>query len=96
MTDYIYCRRVKDNRDMIDFFIEASGRSVFLFRQHYATTVYERFKNGCRLEEALKFKKVGRAMENFNEKLPKYIRYIEKEEGIKILEKCGGRKKKTA
>ena len=46
MTDYIYCRRVKDRRDMIDFFIEVSGRSIYLFRQHYTTTVFERFKNG--------------------------------------------------
>ena len=96
MTDYIYCRRVDGSHDLIDFFIETSGRNIFLFRQHYTTTVYDRFRNGCRLEEALRFRKAGRAMENFNEKLPKYLKYIEKEEGIKIMGKVKNEKRKSA
>ena len=35
-------------------------------------------------------------MDNLNEKLPKYIRYIEKEEGIEVLNKTKAKKKRRA
>ena len=81
---------------MIDFYIEAEGKEIYMFTQHYTTTVYERFRKKCRVEDALKFMKVGRAMDNLNEKLPKYIRYIEKEEGIEVLKKTKAKKKRRA
>ncbi len=34
---------------MIDFYIEAEGKEIYMFTQHYTTTVYERFRKNAEL-----------------------------------------------
>lgn len=90
MAGYVFCRKDPDHYESINFYLEFKGRTYYLFTQHYSNTAYDRFKVRVRLEEALKHQK-GLALRSFNEKLPKYIKYIEDMEGITVLKKTARR-----
>lgn len=94
MTDYIICRKNEGSYTQIDFYVKTRGREIFLFSQHYSTLLYDRYKKPVYVSDALRYGKGGKAMTNFKEKLPKYIKYIEMEEGIDILEKTKQKKEK--
>lgn len=86
MSSYIYCSKDSNHFDMINFYLEFEGNNYYLFSQHYSNTAYDRFKSKKMLSEALKYQK-GLQLRSFNEKLPKYIKYIEDTEDIAVLKK---------
>ena len=86
MSNYIYCSKDPDHYNLINFYLTCGNETYFLFTQHYSNTAYDRFKNPVSLESAMKYQK-GLQLRSFNEKLPKFIKYIEDCEGITILKK---------
>jgi len=86
MLSYVYCEKDHDKFNLINFYLEHEGNIYYLFTQHYSNTAYDRFKNRKTLKEALKFQK-GIQLRSFNDKLPKYIKYIEDTENILVLDK---------
>ncbi|MBP1564175.1 MAG: hypothetical protein IJP18_03185 [Oscillospiraceae bacterium] len=86
MASYVFCIKDSEHFDKINFYLEFEGGTYYLFTQHYSNTAYDRFKFRVRLDEALKHQK-GMALRSFNEKLPKYIKYIEDMEGIVVLKR---------
>jgi hypothetical protein len=71
------------------FYIEASGETHFLFSQDYRRGVNKYFRDGVRLDDALNFSRAKGdcAIERTMEKLPSYIKYIEREYDLEILRK---------
>ena len=86
MTGYVFCIKDPNHYDKINFYLEFDRKTYYLFTQHYSNTAYDRFKNKKRLDEALKHQD-GIQLRSFNEKLPKFIKYIEDTEDIIILRK---------
>ena len=66
---------------------EASGETHFLFSQDYRRGANEYFRNGVRLDDALNFSRAkgDNAIKRTMEKLPSYIKYIEREYDLEIL-----------
>lgn len=86
MAGYVFCSKDTNRFDRINFYLEFEGETYYLFTQHYSNTAYDRFKKKVRLDDALKYQS-GLALKSFNEKLPKYIKYVEDMEGIAVLRK---------
>ncbi len=81
----IYCR---STRDSLNFYVKASGRDYFLFKQRFDFPTYRRFKKGVEIGDAFSPKNRRRSsptLEKVCEKLPGHIRYIEQEYGIPLL-----------
>ena len=69
------------------FFLNIGAHSYFLFSQNYRRGVNNYFRTGVRLDEALDVcrSKGDCAIIRTMEKLPSYIRYVEREYGITVL-----------
>lgn len=81
----IYCKR---SNNALDFFITDKGNEYYMFSQRPYTGVEEYFKKGIALNNAIKHSKCGdnKMIHKTITKLPTYIKYIEKEYGIALLE----------
>ena len=95
----IYCRT--ESKGVHTFYLESIYGDYFLFCQDYRTGVNQYFKRGVTLEEATDYKKsrFDNAIIRTMSKLYMYIRYVEKENGIEILNqtiKKNARKRKCA
>ena len=82
--------------DMHDFYLCTPEGEYFLFRQGYRQGPEDFFSEGVRLDRALDFTlcRKNSALLRTMKKLPVYIRYVEKEYGLTILEQT--RRKKSA
>lgn len=86
MLTRIFCKMCMNGRQA--FYIEADGEIYFLFEQSYRKTIKSYYGKGVSLEQSMKFaNSKSFAVRNVMEKLPLYIKYIEKEYGISIFEK---------
>lgn len=87
MKATIYCRAT--DRGIHTFYLRSGGCDYYLFRQNYRRGVDEYFKGGVILERAIDFGKSrqNEAIQRTMQKLPSYIKYIEKEYEIQILNK---------
>ncbi len=82
----VYCVREINNK--ISFFIKADGRDHYLFSQKFYLSVFEFYKSGQLLQNALKSKnRCAHSLNKTAEKLIPYIRFIEQSEGLTILKK---------
>ena len=92
MKPIVQCR-VTD-KGIHSFYIKTEQGTYFLFNQNYRKGVSEYFQRGVVLDDALNCSKCyyNTALVNTKKKLAPYIKYIEKEYNIVILEKT--RKKK--
>ena len=70
------------------FYLTYEGEDYFLFHQNFRKGVHKFYSDGVSLNTALKFALAhgDNAILHTMEKLPVYIRYIEKENGIAVLE----------
>ncbi len=85
MKNYIICKRTE--RAKTSFYLVFNNAEYYLFTQNYRKGVKDYFLNGATIDEALDTGK-GRfdsALMKTMEKMPAYIRYIEKEYGITVL-----------
>ena len=83
----IYC--VKNENDTLDFFITGSSGSRYICTQKAYKTLYDMYRKPVPVHKAINFR---RADENtilikFMEKLPVYLRYIEKYDGYDNIRK---------
>ena len=83
MKATIYCTEPKHGG--LDFYLKVNGESYYLFNQRWRQAVKDFYKNGVSIDRALSPSHYGNR--HISDKLPCYIRYVEKEYGITILEK---------
>ena len=93
----VYCR--VPMKGIHEFRLSTGDGDYYLFRQSFRQSIKQYFRLGVPLDKALDFSLAGRdtAVTKAMEKLPMYIRYIEKEYGISVLEQTSrkNRKKKS-
>ncbi len=87
MKATIYCEPT--SKGVHSFYLIASGTEYYLFSQDYRKGVHEYFGKGVRIDKATDFSKSRRdaAIMRTMTKIPMYIRYVEKEYGVEILER---------
>ena len=87
MANTIYCETTA--KGIQSFFINANGETHFLFSQNFRRGVKDYFERGVRIDEAINFKRANgnSAIIHTMEKLPSYIRYVEREYGMEVLRK---------
>ena len=85
MKTAIYCKTVSEG--VQSFFVSCDGRSHYLFSQGYRKGVKDYFGRGVTVDRALDFSRAcgDHAVIRTMEKLPSYIRYVEREYGIEVL-----------
>ena len=70
------------------FFVKVGGREYFLFQQDFRKSNKEFFRNGVGVHAINNYSSVhSTAVKKTLDKLPSYIRYIEKEYDVAIYEK---------
>ena len=96
MKTKIYC--TVSSKGTHSFYLEQDGKRYFLFNQNYRKSVHRYFQYGASLEEATNFNRThgDGALANTMEKLPAYIKYIEKEYQIAVFEKTREKQKKSS
>lgn len=94
MAGVIYC--YLSNQKVHEFYLSVSGNTYYLFSQKYRKSVHKYYRDGVHLKDAIDFSKSHRdnAIVHTMQKLPMYIRYAEKENGIAILNKTKMRSSK--
>lgn len=86
MKNFIYCTTTAKGEQ--SFYLTAQGTKYFLFAQAYRRSNKEVFEQRISLYDLRKLKKhCSYSVRHTAEKLPVYIRYIEQEYGILIMEK---------
>ena len=85
----VFCVGAEDYSGNQDFYVKVDNNTYFLFRQSYRKGIQEYFGHGVELNQALKnnWNKLDRAVLRTIDKLPSYIKYVEKEYGVAILNK---------
>lgn len=100
MANTIYCKTTA--KGIQSFFVKANGESYFLFSQAFRRGIKNYFGNGVVIDEAVNFAKAkgNTAVIHTMEKLPAYIRYVEREYGMEVLRKTArknhGNKRRSA
>ena len=94
MRTKIYCRTT--DAGVQSFYLVHRGEEHFLFSQDYRTSVRNYYGRGVPIDRALNNPRAGEntALRKTMEKLPSYIRYVEKEYGITVLEQTRRREER--
>lgn len=87
MMTTIYCEQTE--RGVHSFFMVNDGYEYYLFSQNYRKGVQEYYSRGVSLNESINYSRAHKdsAIEHTMSKIPMYVKYIEKEYGIEVLEK---------
>lgn len=86
MRTTIYCKRTE--RGMHNFYVRTDEGEFYLFTQNFRKGVQQYFGQGVCLERACDYSKSKNdtAVKKTMDKLPAFIKYVEKECGIVVLE----------
>ena len=95
MANFIYSRTT--DKDLQTFYLVSQDREYYLFTQKYRRGVKEYFHNKVLLRDALDVSRSRHdtALIKTMTKLPIYIKYIEKEYGVAIMESTIKKREKT-
>ena len=86
MKAKIYCKTVAKGRQA--FYVEVDGKDYFLFEQNYRASNKDFFRKGVTVEELNDYSKTSsRAVKRTLDKMPTYIKYLEKEFDLAIYDK---------
>ena len=87
MKTTIYCKPT--DKGVHSFYLIVGANEFFLFSQAYRKGVDEYYGRGVRIEESMKYSKAHNdsAITRTMDKIPMYVRYIEKEYDIEVFEK---------
>ena len=87
MRTEIYCKPTE--KGIHSFYLIMGSEEFFLFSQAYRRGVDEYYGSGVLLKEAMDYSKAHKdsAITRTMSKIPMYVRYIEKEYDLEILEK---------
>lgn len=85
MKTMIYCEPTE--RGIHSFYLVDNDERYFLFSQKYRKSVQDYYSKGVSVNRSIDFSKSHKdnALKRTMSKLPMYIRYIEKEFGILVL-----------
>ncbi len=93
MQAKVYCKTVAKGRQA--FYVNANGKEYFLFEQDFRASNKEFFRNGVGVHAINNYSSVhSTAVKKTLDKLPSYIRYIEKEYDVAIYEKTKRKEKR--
>lgn len=86
MKTKIYCEPT--DRGVHSFFMISDGQRYYLFSQDYRKGVQEYYAKGVSLNESINYSRShrDRALVRTMNKIPMYVKYIEKEYGIEVFE----------
>lgn len=86
MRTIIYCEPT--DRGVHSFFLISDGQRYYLFSQHYRKGVQGYFSKGVSLNESIDFSRARKdsAIIRTMSKIPMYVKYIEREYGIEVLD----------
>lgn len=86
MKTIVYCKTVA--KDTLGLFAKIGDKEYFLFNQSYRKSIKEYFYNGVCVDNINNYSSAHScAVRKIMDKLPAYIRYIEKEYDVAIYEK---------
>ena len=87
MRATIFCKTTE--KGVHSFYINVGNESIFMFSQAYRKGVEAYFGRGVMIDEAVKYSKAHNdtAITKTMDKIPLYVRYVEKEYEIEILER---------
>ncbi len=87
MANYVYCEH--NNYDTIDFYVEHNHKKYYLFTQRWRRGIVNYFQNKVTVTRSLDktYAMSDRALCDTMNKLPMYLRYLEREQGIVLLDK---------
>lgn len=87
----VYCKKIDANQ--VGFYLRVKGKDFFLCKQRYYKSLWDYFSGGADINSL--FTKSGEHSHSIREvkiKLPAYVEYVEREEGVQVLKKtiCKG------
>lgn len=86
MKNYIYCTTTAKGEQT--FYLAVQGTKYFLFVQAFRRSNKDVFEQGVSLFDLRKLKKnCSFSVRHTAEKIPAYIRYVEQEYGVFVMEK---------
>ena len=96
MKTVIYCEPIE--KGVHSFYMLHEGEKYYLFSQKYRRGVHNYYSKGVLMNEALSYSRAHKdgAIIRTMEKLPMYIKYLEKEFSIEVLEKSKRKKYHTS
>ena len=96
MKATVYCKPTDCGAH--SFFLVTASREYYLFSQDYRKGVNEYFSKGVCIDEATDFSKSHRdnAIRRTMTKIPMYIKYIEKEYGVEVLEQTKRKNRRSS
>lgn len=94
MKNYVYSKTTAKSQQ--SFYLVSEGQEYYLFTQKFFRGVKEHFNKNVILNEAMDIGNAHNdtALIKTKEKLPIYIKYIENEYGIVVLNKTARKKEK--
>lgn len=83
----VYCTH--DDYAFLNFYVKANDGDYFLFQQKYRSSLEDYYSKGVIIKDAINLSKAkfNEGLTKVMHKLPTYIKYIEKEYGIQILDR---------
>ena len=86
MNAKVICKELK--RGTLSFYAIVKGKEYFLFQQEFKKTVYDYFMNGVNVSLTGDYSIAhSHTVRKTLDKLPSYLRYVEKEYDIEIYKK---------
>mgnify|MGYP003369639619 CR=1 FL=1 len=87
MRNMIYCEPIKQG--VHAFFLVVNGKEYYLFSQNYWKGVHAYYSSGVPLAQAINYSKTHNdsALIRTMSKLPMYIKHVEKEYGVEVLDR---------
>ncbi len=86
MNTIVYCKPTA--KGVHSFYLTVGTEEFFLFNQAYRKGVEEYYRRGVRINESMKYSRAHNdtAIIRTMNKIPLYVKYIEKEYAIEVLE----------
>lgn len=82
----VFCKTVGENQ--VGFYLQVADKEYFLCKQRYYGSMWRYFSGGVDIHNLFtKSGKHSHAVREAKMKLPAYIQYVEREEGIRVLDK---------
>ena len=82
----VYCKTVGWNQ--MGFYMHTNGKDYFLCKQRFYRSLWNYFVGGVSINDVFTTGgKHSRAIRRVKLKLPAYIEYVEREEGVRVLNK---------
>lgn len=91
MKTKVICK--EHSRGTLSFYAMDNGKEYFLFNQEFKKTVYDYFMNGVNVSLTSNYSVAhSHTVRKTLDKLPSYLRYVEKEYDLEIYEKTKSNK----